>query len=130
MNNGEVGRVALDSNNYEAKINHIAISHQRTRAPYGPLAEGKQTISRSELGKLMRIARIARPEAIYDASAAAQTFSAGELIEGLERCGGFRNGEKEVSGNERGMMPNACLDLPNLRGGFKMMLTRQTFLSK
>ena len=53
VNNGEVGRVALDSNNYEAKINHIAISHQRTRAPYGPLAEGKQTISRSELGKLM-----------------------------------------------------------------------------
>ena len=30
---------------------------------------------RSELGKLMRIARIARPDAIYDASAAARNFA-------------------------------------------------------
>ena len=30
---------------------------------------------RSELGKLMWLARIARPDAIYDASAAAQNFA-------------------------------------------------------
>ena len=47
------------------------------------LTENDQTISRSELGKLMWIARIARPGAIYDASAAAQTFSTAELIEFL-----------------------------------------------
>ena len=47
----------------------------------------------------MRIARIARPGVIYDASAAAQTFSDGELMYVLEKKGEgiLENGEKEVS---------------------------------
>ena len=43
---------------------------------------------RSEVGKLMRIARIARLGAIENASAAAQTFSGGELSDVLEQGGG------------------------------------------
>ena len=74
VNDGEFGGIALGSGNYEDKINHIGIPHERTRVPKEPLAEEDQTISRSELGKLMMIARIARPGAIYDDSAAAQTF--------------------------------------------------------
>ena len=78
-----------ESNKYEDKIKHIEISHARTRTPKEPLAEAEQAILRSELEKLMRIARIARPGAIYDASAAAQTFSDGELRGVLENGGGF-----------------------------------------
>ena len=31
VNNGEFGWVALDANNYEGRINHIEISHERGR---------------------------------------------------------------------------------------------------
>ena len=76
---GNFAMSLLDSDKYEDKINHIGISHARTRAPREPLAEAEQAILRSELGKLMRISRIARPGAIYAALAAAQTFSGGKL---------------------------------------------------
>ena len=72
--------VVLDPNKYEGEINHIEIPHERMMAPNGILTENEQTILGSELGTLMWIARIARPGAIYDASAAAQTFPTGELI--------------------------------------------------
>ena len=39
------------------------------------LTEEEQSLMRSELGKLMWLARIARPGAIYDASAAARSFA-------------------------------------------------------
>ena len=38
----------------------------------------------------MRVERIARPGASYDASAAAQTFSYGGILDIAERKGGFR----------------------------------------
>ena len=79
------------------KINHIEIYHERTRAPKEQSTEDEQTILRSELGKLMRIARIARPGEIYDDSAAEQTFSDGAFLEVLEPCGEIiENGENEV----------------------------------
>ena len=77
VSNAELEGVILDSDNYEGEISHIEIPHERTRQPDEALAEADQAISRSELGKLMRAARIARPGAIYAASAAAQTFSDG-----------------------------------------------------
>ena len=58
-------------------INHIEISHERTRHRDESLTEEEHSIWRSELAKLIRITRIARPRAIYDASAAAQTFTGG-----------------------------------------------------
>ena len=69
--------VGLDSNNYVGRINHIEIPHERSRQRNDALKEAEQTISRSELGKLMRIAR---PGAIFDASADAQTIYAGEMF--------------------------------------------------
>ena len=102
--------VILDSDNYEDKINHIEISHETTRQRNDALADAAQTISRSELWKLMWIARIARPGAIYDASAAALTFSAGKMIdisEGKEDCSeNEENGDpQKESENDFGRIP-------------------------
>ena len=126
VNNGEFGWVALDANNYEGRINHIEISHERTREPNEPSAEDKQKILRSELGKLIFVARIVSPGAIYDDAAAAQTFPDGGLMEVLDRGGGIlENGEDGVPNNEMGgWFLNTCLVSPNLWGGFKRMLTR------
>ena len=67
--------VILDSNNYEDKISQIEIFHAGSKEKDDFLTEEEQSIMRSELGKLMWLARIARPDAIYDASAAAQNFA-------------------------------------------------------
>ena len=101
----------MDSGNYEGG-NHIAIFHERTRPPKEPLAENEQTIFRSELGKLMRIARIARPCAIYDDSDAAQTFSDGELLE--QGVGILENEERKFRQVKRNRILNTFLALPNL----------------
>ena len=85
--------VVLDPNGYEDKINHIGISHERMMNPDEILTENEQTALRSELGKLMWIARIARHDAIYDASAAAQTFSVEKMEIFIEEEG---EEEKEV----------------------------------
>ena len=68
--------IIIGPDNYEGEINHIEIPHERTRPRNDAIAEEEQTIPRSELGGLLRIARISRPGAIYDASAAAQIFPA------------------------------------------------------
>merc|ERR1712114_101576 len=70
-----MGGIILDSDNYEGKINHIEISHARSKQKDDFLTEEEQSIMRSELGKLMWLSRIARPGAIYDAPAAAQNFA-------------------------------------------------------
>ena len=69
--------MVLDSNKYEGGINHIVNPHGRMMAPGEILTGNEQTALRSELGKLMWIARIARPGAIYDASVPAQTYPTG-----------------------------------------------------
>ena len=74
--------VILDPWNYEAEIKQIAIPRERARHRNGALTE-EEAIFRSVSGKLMRVARTARPCAIYDDSAAAQTFH-----EGDDRFGG------------------------------------------
>ena len=65
--------LVLDYNDYEGKINHIEIPHDRKRRGNGALTEADQSILRSGSGELMWIARIARHGEIYDASFAAQT---------------------------------------------------------
>ena len=64
-------------NKYDEEVNHIGIPHDRTRASGEPLAEAGLSIFLSGIGKSMMAARIGRPGAIYDASAAAQTLSWG-----------------------------------------------------
>ena len=134
VNNGNFNGTILGPNNNEGEINHIGISHertQRTRAPKEPLTEEAQAILRSELGRLMWAARIARPGAIYDDSAAAQTFSDGELMNVLEIGGGILgNEEKEAPEDEEkeyfGHVP--CFARPMRGGGGdKRMLTKWTF---
>ena len=71
--------VILDSDNYEGEINHIEILRERTNHRNESLMEEEEEQSawRSELWKLMWVARIASPVAIYDDSAASRTFSGG-----------------------------------------------------
>ena len=73
----------------------------------------------------MRIARIARREAIYDASATAQTFPDGELFDISERVGGIlENGEKEAPRKEKKMILIARRVILNLSGNNKRMLIK------
>ena len=101
-----------DSNNCAGKINQIEIPHGRTNRWTDALTEAERAISRSELGKLRRIARIARQGAIYDASATAQPFTEGEfadLLVGKEefsKIGDCGNVQKEIrSGFEHAWFP-------------------------
>ena len=50
INNVEFGGIIPDSGNYEGEINHIEISHERTRQPNEPLTEDEKADLRSELG--------------------------------------------------------------------------------
>ena len=78
VSNADSEGIIREPGNYADKINHIEIPHERTRQPCETLTEASHAISRSELCKLMWIARITRPGAIYDASAAAHSFSGGK----------------------------------------------------
>ena len=69
----------MGANRYEDKIKSIEISHARMRTPHEPITESELSISRTELGELTWIARMARPELIYDAAAAAQVFPKGGI---------------------------------------------------
>ena len=80
------------------------------------LTEAGKTILRSELGKLMRIARIARPGAIYDASAAAQTFPNEEMVGFLTESIVSSEDEarkKILLGRKRKKISNICRDSQN-----------------
>ena len=71
MSDPDCDGLILDPDNYEDKINHIEIPHGGSKKIPEALTEADQAILRSELWKLMRAARIARPGAICDASATA-----------------------------------------------------------
>ena len=75
--------------NYGDKINHIEMPHGRERRAES-LTEGDQSILRPELWKLIRVARISRKGAIYEASAAAQTFTDGGIGDSEMRLRGLR----------------------------------------
>ena len=69
--------IILGPNNYEGDINHIGIPHEGGSAKWRFKGRGARYFAIG-IGKSMRIARIELQGAIYDASAAAQTFSEGE----------------------------------------------------
>ena len=66
--------VNLSPGNYEGGMRYIAILQRRDKQKKETTTEEAQFELRSELGEIMRIARIARPGALYDASVTAQTF--------------------------------------------------------
>ena len=68
----------------------IEIPHGRIKKRTDGLAEEEQSTLRSKLGELMRIARISRPGAIYDASGAARTFTARIIVD-------IRDGSEAIS---------------------------------
>ena len=83
--------------NYADKTNQNGIQHGRANRRTDALTEEERAILRSGLGKLMWISRIARPGAIYDASAAAQTFYEGNwrFASGQEEFSKLADGENE-----------------------------------
>ena len=101
VNNDDFDGIVAGSNKYEAEIYPIGIPNARTRNPKEPLGESDQSNLRSGLGKLMRLARITRPDAMYDASAAAQTFPDGGIIDFLEWRGNFGKRGKLVEEKEQ-----------------------------
>ena len=64
----------LSSTDYEGGIQDISILPGRAQQMNEPLTESAQFKLRSELGKVIRIAIIARPGVTHDASASVQTF--------------------------------------------------------
>ena len=68
------------------------------------LTGDEQSILRSELWELMRISRIARPGAIYDASSANRTCDGGKIGDSRKwNCGRFRSRRKKrIAGGEIG----------------------------
>ena len=64
----------MSYNNYDGEIRYISIVPIRSKQMDEPLTKQEQFALRSELGKLTRIARIARPCALRDASVSARTF--------------------------------------------------------
>ena len=95
MSNADFDGIILDADNYEGEINHIGIPHERSRHPDEALTEEAHAVSRSTLGKLIRGARIEIAEAIYDASAAAQTSP-------VRKCSMFRMGGGVLENGEKG----------------------------
>ena len=94
MGDSDFEYIILEPDNYEDKINHIEIPHERERQRNGALTEEEQTILRSELCELMWIARITRQAAIYDASAADQTFHEGKMVDSAVGNGDFSENEE------------------------------------
>ena len=117
-NNEDFKGISTDSNKYEGGVNQIEIPHARTRTPKQPLKEAGQSILRMELGKWMCIARAGRPEVIYDASASAQVFSDGEIIDILEEGGVefWQTRKKRPEERIRRKISATCPAIPNLRG--------------
>ena len=64
--------ISTNTNGAGNKIKTIEISHQRTRAPPEILTETELSIFRSVIEKLKWIARMARPDLMYDVFEAAQ----------------------------------------------------------
>ena len=73
--------VSMGANGFEDKIKSIGISHERTRTPNVPLTETELSILRTELGKLTWIARIDRPDLMYEVFDSAQISPKGEIID-------------------------------------------------
>ena len=72
--------ISTNTNGTGNKIKTIEISHQRTRTPGAVLTEIEVSIFRSEIEKLTRIARMARPDLRYDVFEAAHPFTRKETI--------------------------------------------------
>ena len=85
--------IILDPNNDADRINNIEIPHEWARKRNDILTEAERTVLRAELGKLIWIARIARPGAIYNASATAQTSPGNKMVD-------LQVGDEEFSENE------------------------------
>ena len=66
--------ISMSTNGAENKIKTIETSHHRTRTPNEILTETELSILRSEIEKLTRIAKMARPDLMYDVLELAQFF--------------------------------------------------------
>ena len=102
VNNANSGGVILEAGKYELKVNHIGISHERTRANKEPLAGADRTIFRSDLGKLMRMRELHDRTRFTTHRPPRKRLRTGWLMGVLEKGDEImENGEKGVSECEK-----------------------------
>ena len=89
--------------NYEGGIGDIKIPHGRGKQVDEFPSESEQSILRSVLSEAIRIARIARPCALSDASGAAWTFD--DVSE-------FRNNNIDFGGHVTELVSESMADFP------------------
>ena len=82
-------------NYYEDKTNHIRMPNGRSKPITKASAEDDQALLRSGLWKLMWIARLGRPGAIYDSSAVAQTFTEFKIGDSEDETEAISNSQEE-----------------------------------
>ena len=104
------------------KILDISILPRRAKQMGETLAKEGEFALRSELGKLMRIARVARPGALYDASVSAQTSEtiAESIIGGwaiflLDRAPTVSSARTVI---RKGYAPTLLVDFSTVEGEF------------
>ena len=99
----ESGDVMVSSEDYERNIESIRIEPERRRDVNAFLIESEEKDFRSQLGKIMWLARITRADITYEAAAVAQAFAESENLEQNYDVTSFENYElkdekvKEVS---------------------------------
>ena len=89
--------VSMNANGDANIIKTIGISHQRTRTPGEILTETELSILRSGIGKLTRIAKMERPDLMYDVFEAAHFAQKKEVV----RADSKKSPQKEEDNKEK-----------------------------
>ena len=74
------GAIVLDTQGYEDQIHEVEISHSRKKDEESMLTVDEEADFRANLGKLMWIARLTRPDVAFEAAACAQKYKDGEVL--------------------------------------------------
>ena len=72
--------VITNANHAEPKIQNLELSHQRSRAPRGKLTETGLINFKAEAKKLLWLARVERPDLMFDVSEATQLPQKREMV--------------------------------------------------
>ena len=83
------------------KSKNIEIAHQRSRTPSKKLTESELVIFRTEIEKLLRLSRMARPDLMYDVLEATQLPQKRETIKANGKINCMKEEEKERRNGER-----------------------------
>ena len=74
-------KITLDANHYEDGIKEVVLTPERYNDKDSPLDNKEEADFRENLGKLMWLCRLTRPDLAFEAAASAQNYSEGTVIE-------------------------------------------------